>query len=174
MDFLTTHARNVEEETEALVQKVRATDSYVREPLRKQLRKHREFLRANIEARPTEVLSLYGVDASRAELPDTGAIRDRAIARLDALGLDIRANRPEAVVEFLRDNAAVIRAGIELCAQVRARNAESLSSAEAQTALAADTAFHLHRYIVEMLKRIFDGFAPRTAESFKPGVAAFP
>ncbi len=161
MDFLASHRAHVGEDAERLIAVMDEVFGVVRKPLAERLRKHRAFLAEHVLARPLDAIAVYGLsaaDCTSALTSSAGAVRDDAMMAVDDLAVALDAGDAAAVGNFVRGLMASMRRGVELCEAARTGARRELVDGHA--VLAADTAFQLYRYFMEMVERVLTGFAP--------------
>lgn len=164
MDFLASHRAHVGENAEHLIDTVLGVFGVVRKPLAEQLRKHRAFLADNILSSPADAIAVYGLtpaDCTGALMTDAARVRDETMLLVDVLVHGLERHDTAAVGQFVRALMASMRHGVELCGAARGGSRKELI--DGQGVLAADSAFHLYKYFVEMVERVLESFAPTSA-----------
>lgn len=159
MEFLTAHRAHVGEESRALIARIESVFGVVRKPLGSRLRAHREFLSESILAKPAEALALYRLDPTFAADEATRIaeeVRDELMAVLDRFLRAVDAGD----VQGLRALGDALTTRMELGIGLWAAQPRL---SDLRTILAADSAFHLYRYLLEILERCLDALGPRSA-----------
>ncbi|MEO0813030.1 MAG: hypothetical protein AAFY60_09225, partial [Myxococcota bacterium] len=121
--------------------------------------KHRQFIHDNIVCDVNDACAFYGAPSQVSNSDEVaGTHRDAAMLTFDRLLEHL--DDSSSVREFFAPIVAAVEAGFALW---QARSDRELHPDDVSVIVAADTAFQLHRYVVEILSRVLKSFAPQSA-----------